>query len=125
MSKIIKSNKYRYALCFFAFLAIVILCTLLTSPSGFNFKYVSAEKLYESLNGENNIVKVQTEDKININTAVISELMCLEQIGEKRAQDIINYRNEQGGFEHIDELMNISGISENIFEIIKDYVTIS
>ncbi len=125
VGKISKIGKIKYMLCFLCFFSMVILCIVFTSVGGFNIKSVNVEILLASFNDQSGIKQVEKEDKIDINTAVLSELMCLEQIGEKRAQDIINYRNEQGGFKNIDELMNISGISENIFEKIKDYVTIS
>lgn len=62
--------------------------------------------------------------KININTAGKEDLMELPGIGESRADEIINYRNEHGGFESIEDIMNISGIKEKMFEKIKDYIEV-
>ena len=62
--------------------------------------------------------------KVNINTAGKEELMTLPGIGESKAQLIIDYRNENNGFDSIEELMNIDGIKEGIFNKIKDYVTV-
>ncbi len=67
----------------------------------------------------------QIGKKVNINTATASELMTLSGIGESRATDIIAYREENGGFQSIEEIMNISGIKEAIFEKIKDQITVS
>ncbi len=47
---------------------------------------------------------------IDINSAPAHELRFLDGIGEARAQDIIEYRNEYGPFKSVDELQKISGI---------------
>lgn len=63
-------------------------------------------------------------DKININIADASELDKLPNIGPARAADIIEYREENGGFQSIEELKNIKGIGDKTFEDMKDLVTI-
>ena len=64
-------------------------------------------------------------EKININTAPAVELQRLPGIGEKRAQDIVSHREEQGAFTSIEELTKIPGIGEGILAGIRDYITIS
>lgn len=61
---------------------------------------------------------------ININTASKEELMTLPGIGDAKAESIIRYRNENGYFSSIEDIMNISGIKEGAFEKIKDYITV-
>ena len=61
---------------------------------------------------------------ININTATLSELDSLPGIGEKKAQGIINYREENGPFKVKEDIKNVSGIGEKIFEDIKDLITV-
>lgn len=61
---------------------------------------------------------------ININTASREQLMTLPGIGEAKADSIISYRNENGHFNSIEDIMKISGIKEGAFEKIKSYITV-
>jgi len=63
--------------------------------------------------------------KIDINRADPWILEALPGIGETRAQDIVDYRNENGPFKRIEDLLQVKGIGEGIFEKIKDYITVS
>lgn len=66
----------------------------------------------------------QTPGKISLNNASLSELTKLTGIGEKKAQAIIEYRNQNGGFKTIDEITKVSGIGVSTFEKIKDQLTL-
>jgi len=66
----------------------------------------------------------QITNKISINRATIYELMTLKGIGEARAKSIIDYRNTHGPFTNIEGLLNVPGISETIFNQIKDNITL-
>ena len=61
---------------------------------------------------------------ISINTATKEELMSLNGIGEGKAESIIEYREENGEFKTIEDIKNVSGIGDSLFEKIKDYITI-
>lgn len=63
-------------------------------------------------------------NKININKASIKELMLLPNIGEAKAQAIIDYRNSVGIFKTINDIKNVSGIGESLFDKIKDLITV-
>ena len=60
---------------------------------------------------------------ININTATKEELMTIPNIGESKADKIIEYRDKDK-FEKIEDIQNVSGIGESIFEKIKTYITV-
>jgi competence protein ComEA len=63
-------------------------------------------------------------EKVNINTAGKEELMTLSGIGEAKAEAIISYREANGTFHSIEELMQISGIKEGIYQKISEDITI-
>ena len=62
---------------------------------------------------------------VNINTAAKEELMTLPGIGESKADAIIAYRQENGGYRNIEELMQISGITEGVYSKISEYITVN
>ncbi len=65
----------------------------------------------------------ETDDgRVNLNTASKEELMTLSGIGEVKAEAILRYREEKGGFTSIEELKEIEGIKEGVFNKVKDQV---
>ncbi len=60
---------------------------------------------------------------ININTADKDTLCLLDNIGEKTAESIISYREENGGFETKEDIKNVKGIGDKKYEEIKNYIT--
>ncbi len=65
-----------------------------------------------------------TSGLININTASLEQLMTLSGIGESKANSIISYREENGNFKTIEDITNVSGIGQALYEKIKDYITV-
>ncbi len=59
-------------------------------------------------------------EKVNINTADAGKLMTLDGIGEAKAMRILEYREKVGAFQSIDEIKNVSGIGDAMFERIKE-----
>jgi len=70
------------------------------------------------------VEEVFKEEKININTATSSELQTLEGIGEKKAENIIKYRETKRKFETIHDIKKVSGIGDGIFEDICEHITV-
>lgn len=68
--------------------------------------------------------KVTQSDKVNINKATIEELMTLTGVGESKAKAIVDYREENGNFKSIEEIKNVSGIGDALYENIKEGITI-
>lgn len=62
--------------------------------------------------------------KINLNTASKEELMTLTGIGAAKAESIIRYREQQGGFKSVEEIKQIEGIKDGVYEKIKDNITV-
>lgn len=68
--------------------------------------------------------QVQQDNRININTADKAQLTMLTGIGATRAQAIIAYREENGPFAAIEDIMNVQGIKEGTFAKIKDEIVV-
>ena len=71
-------------------------------------------------NQDNNIIT----DKININTASLLDLQTIPGIGESKAKAIIEYRDNEGIFNNIEDIKNVSGIGDSLYEKIKEYITV-
>ena len=76
----------------------------------------------KNLKAENN--KKEANNKVSINNATKEDLMSLTGIGESKANAIINYRNENGLFKQIEDIKNVSGIGDSVFEKIKNNITL-
>lgn len=64
------------------------------------------------------------DGRVSINTASKEQLMTLNGIGEAKAAAIIRYREEHGGFQKIEELKEVEGIKEGVFNKVKDQIII-
>ena len=78
---------------------------------------------FESYDGES-AAAPDGRTLININTATRDELTSLHGIGEATAEKIIRYREDNGGFKKVEDIMKISGIKEKLFSKIKDDITV-
>jgi competence ComEA-like helix-hairpin-helix protein len=64
------------------------------------------------------------EAKINLNAASLSQLEKIPGIGFIHAQRIVNYRNESGSFKELNELEKVPGLSSEMVDDLKDYLTV-
>lgn len=64
------------------------------------------------------------DGKVAINHATAEEIQTLNGIGPKKAETIIAYREENGPFHTIEDLLNVSGIGEKTLENIRDQITV-
>ena len=86
------------------------------APSG-NRAPVKSVKSVKSVNGD-------VPASVNINTASVKELDALPGIGTKTAALIVEYRQKNGPFKKIEELMNVRGIGEKSFLKLKPHLTV-
>lgn len=85
-----------------------------------NLKEENIQNNIETNNEEVNNIE-QKNGQVSINNASLEELQTLPGIGEAKAKAIINYR-QNNPFTSIEDIMNVSGIGESLFEKIKDSI---
>ena len=85
----------------------------------FSNQVLSADKTEQTMQ-----TTAQVSEKININTATIEQLTLIKGIGERKAQDIIEYREANGDFADLTELVKVKGIGEGTLKKIEPFITI-
>jgi competence protein ComEA len=75
--------------------------------------------------GQTSATKSAATSPVNLNTASASQLQSLPGIGPRTAERILEYRQKNGNFKKIEELMNVKGIGEKSFLRIKDRITVA
>lgn len=92
--------------------------------------YIEVEKCPDKINDAciNKTTESKNSDKldnkISINNASIQELVKIPGVGEAKAKDIVSYREKNGLFKTIEDIKQVSGIGDSLFEKIKDNITI-
>ena len=91
-----------------------------------NFTKVKEEEKQEQEKCISTIIEDNSTSntKVSINNATLEELMTLPGIGEAKAKEIINYREEKGEFTDTNQLKEVKGIGDTLFESIKDNITL-
>lgn len=86
--------------------------------------FTTASSNHGTVSEETAGTESSSDAKINLNTATLENLMTLPGIGESKAQAILSYREENGSFSSIEEIMQVPGIKEGTFSKIKDKLAI-
>lgn len=68
---------------------------------------------------------MDSDSRLNLNTATASELMTLPGIGQTKADSILAYREKHGEFSSVEEIMNVDGIKEGVYNRIKDSIKVN
>lgn len=90
----------------------------------YDFGYGDTDAVKASLIAEFTPAPPVEPIKININTATKEELITLPGIGEKKAMDIINFREKNDGFNSIRDLLRVNGIGEATLQKLLEFITI-
>lgn len=90
---------------------------------GASIKVFSREE-YDNGSQDSTSPGISGDGRVNINTADAERLKTLRGIGDSKADMIIEYRETNGSFSSVEDLMNIPGIKEGVFNKIKDDITV-
>lgn len=93
-------------------------------PNTNNSACIKSSSTKSSSSKTSDNVTDKTDSKVSINTANKEELMTLSGIGESKANAIISYRQENGNFNALEDIKNVSGIGDSVYEKIKDNITL-
>ncbi|MCR4693133.1 MAG: helix-hairpin-helix domain-containing protein [Firmicutes bacterium] len=108
----------------FIFIFALVIGLIIRDISTSKFAVIKTSQAYAP-DTVNVIEEADTDgEKVNINTASKRILMTLDGIGEKMSERIIEYREKNGRFETIEDIMRISGIGYDTFLKLKDYITV-
>lgn len=82
------------------------------------------QKVYVPARGEEPVISEAEDDRVDINHAREKELQQLPGIGESRARAIVEYRDKNGSFGTIEDLLKVDGIKQSVYDKIKDYIVV-
>ena len=107
------------------FSACILLCAVWVQSlpafqnSGFTLEYDADAQQYLEAAADGHF-----NDKVDINTADVEQLQIIEGIGQVLAEQIVEYRTQNGRFQNLHELLEVSGIGEKTLTKIKPYLTV-
>jgi competence protein ComEA len=105
------------------FAIVILLAALAAAPSGVSA--AQAPKAGTATKAGTAKAKATAANPVNLNSATVTQLQTLPGIGASAAQRIVEYRQKNGTFKKIEELMNVKGIGEKSFLKLKPLVTVS
>ena len=102
----------------YLFAVVLAMATLLSSSSAV------AEQAPKT-RGSAAKIRATAANPVNLNSATLAQLQTLPGVGASAAQRIVDYRQKNGSFKKIEELMNVKGIGEKSFLKLKPLITVS
>jgi len=126
------SNSKRQSVIIIGFglliLSGIILYFALSSPKNSNFVLLQTVTATDDTVSSSEITYSADDDSIaypiNLNDCTVDDLITLEGIGEAKASAIIEYRELIGGYTSVEEIKNIKGIGDSIYERISPYLCV-
>ena len=108
----------RGIICSIAFITLIYIMAYVV------FKDTADVNIYQITTYKNVYNYVPDSEKLDINKATKEDFMKFDGIGEVIAERIIEHREENGGFNFIEDLQDVKGVSKNLYNRIKDYIIV-
>ena len=107
----------------FMFALVLVVATLVAgSPVAWA---QAAQAAQAATTGSSAKARATAANSVNLNSASATQLQTLPGVGARAAQRIVDYRQKNGGFKKIEDLMNVKGIGEKSFLKLKPLITVS
>lgn len=106
----------------FMFALVILVAILIAGPSASSPQATQAPKAAKA--GTSSKARATAANPVNLNSASAAQLQTLPGVGASAAQRIVDYRQKNGSFKKIEELMNVKGIGEKSFLKLKPLITV-
>jgi comEA protein len=107
------------------FALVILVATLISGASTSWAQAQAARGAQAARTGSSSKARATAANPVNLNSASAAQLQTLPGVGASAAQRIVEYRQKNGNFKKIEELMNVKGIGEKSFLKLKPLITVS
>jgi competence protein ComEA len=107
------------------FALVILVATLISGASTSWAQAQAARGAQPARTGSSSKARATAANPVNLNSASAAQLQTLPGVGASAAQRIVEYRQKNGNFKKIEELMNVKGIGEKSFLKLKPLITVS
>ncbi len=87
--------------------------------------FIGRNSMTNTIDVSNTVQTDSIVQRINMNTATMDELYTLPGIGKNLAKEIITYREKYGKYVHVDELLEVNGMTQEILDSIKSFIDVN